>query len=307
MAAAGASAGPWRHPRRCAWPLWAGCGGVSRAVGRLWASRGASRRGARAGRVRAPAGRRLCVLLQIGDQLVAGVVQFLLVDDVITVEDGAALVAGQQHGDPLGDAGADQGAGGGAAAIVEEAGRHPGRLTGGAPRRAPAPDGDAVAVELRSYLGAFLNERGPSLGAEDERGFPMRLLHFRRTFVEKLFAIHSKVELLKRDRRPIGSYARHYYDLFQLAAQPEVATMLRSDEYAAIKADYDAISRAYFPQSYFCPSEMSFAGSDGLFPQGELARTIAGEYEVQCRQLCFGPYPPWEDVQARFEDLRESL
>ena len=28
-----------------------------------------------------------------------------------------------------------------------EAGRHPGRLTGGAPRRAPAADGDAVAVE----------------------------------------------------------------------------------------------------------------------------------------------------------------
>ena len=77
----------------------------------------------------------------------------------------------------------------------------------------------------------------------------MRLLHFRRTFVEKLFAIHSKVELLKRDGRPIGSYARHYYDLFQLAAQPEVVAMLRSDEYAAIKADYDAISRTCFPQS----------------------------------------------------------
>ncbi|MSV29013.1 MAG: hypothetical protein EXQ52_09755 [Bryobacterales bacterium] len=27
----------------------------------------------------------------------------------------------------------------------------------------------------------------------------MRLLHFRRTFVEKMFAIHGKVELLKRD------------------------------------------------------------------------------------------------------------
>ena len=35
--------------------------------------------------------------------------------------------------DALGDAGADQVAGGGAAAIVEEAGRHAGRLTGGAP------------------------------------------------------------------------------------------------------------------------------------------------------------------------------
>ena len=37
-------------------------------------------------------------------------------------------MAGQEHGDPLGDAGADQVAGGGAAAIVEEAGRHAGRL-----------------------------------------------------------------------------------------------------------------------------------------------------------------------------------
>ena len=48
--------------------------------------------------------------------------------------------------------------------------------------------------------------------------FAMRLLHFRRTFVEKMFAIHGKVEALKRDGRPLGSYARHYYDLFQLAA-----------------------------------------------------------------------------------------
>ena len=52
------------------------------------------------------------------------------------------------------------------------------------------------------------------LRAEDEGAFTMRLLHFRRTFVEKLFAIHGKIELLKRDRRPIGGYARHYYDLY---------------------------------------------------------------------------------------------
>ena len=53
------------------------------------------RRGARdsgTGRVRAPAGRlRLCVLLQVGDQLVAGLEQFLLVDDVVAVEDSAGL------------------------------------------------------------------------------------------------------------------------------------------------------------------------------------------------------------------------
>ena len=93
------------------------------------------------------------MLRQRGDQLVAGLEQFLFVDDVVAVEDGAGLVAGQEHGDPLGEAGADQVAGGGAAAIVEEAGRYAGRLTGGAPRRAPAADGDAVAVEDERAVG----------------------------------------------------------------------------------------------------------------------------------------------------------
>jgi hypothetical protein len=148
-----------------------------------------------------------------------------------------------------------------------------------------------AVVELHSYVGQFLQERGLSLGAEDESAFPMRLLHFRRTFVEKLFAIHSKVELLKRDGRPIGQYARHYYDLFQLAGQAEVTAMLASDEYAAIRADYDEVSRPHFPQSHFHPDQMSFSRSDALYPPADLAEVIGREYEAQCRQLCYGPYP----------------
>jgi hypothetical protein len=46
-------------------------------------------------------------------------------------------------------------------------------------------------VELRSYLGQFLQETGVSLGADDEGPFGLRLLHFRRTFVEKMFACSS--------------------------------------------------------------------------------------------------------------------
>ena len=162
-------------------------------------------------------------------------------------------------------------------------------------------------VELRSYLATFLSEQGLSLEAEDEGSFPMRLLHFRRTFVEKMSAIHGKVELLKRDEQPLGSYARHYYDLFHLAAQEAVVAMLVSDEYAAIKSDYDEISRAHFERSYFAPDDMSFAHSDALFPPAALAEAIGAEYEAQCRQLCFRPYPSWERVQARFLELRMLL
>lgn len=162
-------------------------------------------------------------------------------------------------------------------------------------------------IELRSYLGQFLQERGLSLGAEDEGSFPMRLLHFRRTFVEKMFAVHGKVELLKRDGQPLGSYARHYYDMFQLAAQEEVIAMLKSDEYPAIKSDYDKISRAHFPRSYFHPDEMSFARSDALFPPADLSAVISAEYDAQCRMLCYGPYPSWAEIQSQLVSLRELL
>jgi hypothetical protein len=164
-----------------------------------------------------------------------------------------------------------------------------------------------TVVELRSYLGQFLAETGVSLSAEDEGGFALRLLHFRRTFVEKMFAIHAKVELFKREQRPIGSYARHYYDLFQLADRQEVRDMLQSAEYATIKADYDQISRTHFPKSYFHPEGMSFARSDALFPPAELATVIGTEYEQQCKVLCYGPFPTWAEVQARLEELRQHL
>ncbi len=164
----------------------------------------------------------------------------------------------------------------------------------------------SAIVELRSYLGQYLEEKKQSLSAEDEGPFSLRLLHFRRTFVEKMFAIHGKVELLKRDKQPLGSYARHYYDLYQLSGHPEVGTMLRSAEYSAIKTDYDQISRAHFPRSYFFPEGMSFARSDALFPPPELT-TIGPEYEAQCRMLCYGPYPSWAEVQARFVEMRDLL
>ena len=108
-------------------------------------------------------------------------------------------------------------------------------------------------IRLQSYVGQYLQETGVSLGADDEGPFEMRLLHFRRTFVEKMFAIHGKVDAYQETGREIGGYARHYYDLFCLAERPEVPAMLRSEECATIKADYDRISRGYFEKSYVHP------------------------------------------------------
>ena len=66
-------------------------------------------------------------------------------------------------------------AGGGAAAIVEEAGRYAGRLPGGAPRRAPAADGDAVAVEDQRAIGITARQRRdqPPIGCESGANQPL--------------------------------------------------------------------------------------------------------------------------------------
>jgi hypothetical protein len=152
-----------------------------------------------------------------------------------------------------------------------------------------------------------LHETGVSLGADDETGFSMRLLHFRRTFVEKLFAIHGKIELFKQKQLRIGGYARHCYDLYQLAGQPDVVAMLQSPEYEVITADYDHISRACFARDYVAPVGMRFNKSDALFPSANLNDAMKQECTSQCRQLCYGEYPDWDMVVARFRRIQELL
>lgn len=165
-----------------------------------------------------------------------------------------------------------------------------------------------VEVPIESYVARFLREREIDLGADDQSAFPMRTMHFRRTFVEKMFAIHAKVEIFKADPgRPIRTYGRHYYDLFRLLRQEEVQTMLRSEEYSAIKADYREVSLASFPRDYHEPQGMSFAQSDALFPPADLRRAIEGDYDAQCANLCYGGYPPFSEVVGAFEAVRGLL
>ena len=83
--------------------------------------------------------------------------------------------------------------------------------------------------------------------------------------------------------------------------------MLRGEEYAAIKADYDKISREHFERSYFYPDRMSFANSDALFPSVGLSTMLIAEYDVQCRMLCYGSYPSWDEILDQFLELRELL
>lgn len=171
-------------------------------------------------------------------------------------------------------------------------------------RGGPSP---ADECQIDSEVARYLRSMGQESIAEDLYAFPMTVLHFRRTFVEKLFIVHSLAERLKRDGTTLGRNARHYIDLYSLAGESEVEQMLRSAEYGQIKQDYDEISLRFFEKRYERPPDLSFADSSGIFPTAELCAQIAPDYDEQCQTLCYGPYPDFVDALARFEKIRDLL
>jgi len=166
-----------------------------------------------------------------------------------------------------------------------------------------------ATVEISSIVGDLLIERDAAaeLGVEGIQPFEMTLLHFRRTFVEKLFAIHGKVKRLKEDGSPLGRDVRHYADLYVLAGRSEVTAMLASDEYDEIKTDYDEKSSTFFPRSHRPPPSLRFTTSDALFPSDELRAAIEPGYEEECRRLFFRPHPSFAEVLERFAGIRDLL
>jgi len=163
-------------------------------------------------------------------------------------------------------------------------------------------------VPITSLVGQHLSEQGMSDMAEDIAGFDMTLLHFRRTFVEKMFALHGKVVRFQQEGHPLDRYARHYPDLHVLAEQHEVRTMLASPEYDEIRRDYDETSRKFFPKGYRPPPKLSFAKSPALFPEKELRARLKADYETQCDLLFSrGAYPAFDEVLESFQEIRELL
>jgi hypothetical protein len=163
-----------------------------------------------------------------------------------------------------------------------------------------------VERSIQSLVGEALDQAGVS-GGDDQTAFTMRLLHFRRTFVEKLFTLHDRVERLVRQQgQPLGSVARHYYDLYCLLQQHEVPEMLRSAEYVDLARDYESVSSRYFPGQVLPPG-MELRNSPALFPDTTLREELRRSYDQQCTRLCYQPPPPFDKVLGGLETIRERL
>jgi Nucleotidyl transferase AbiEii toxin, Type IV TA system len=160
---------------------------------------------------------------------------------------------------------------------------------------------------IRSLLAEFLESRGFGNLSEDMTPFALTILHYRLTFVEKLFALHDKVTRgMVIEGKSLGKYARHYYDVSQLLPLPEVQAMLNGDEFAEIATDYRRLTSTYFPNQRL-PAGMNLDGSPALFPDRALQKRLETEYQAECAILCYGKFPTFTEVLATFDSIRDRL
>lgn len=159
---------------------------------------------------------------------------------------------------------------------------------------------------ITSLVGREAERLGQVDVAEDVAGFEMRVLDFRRTLVEKLFALDSLVRRFVQDGVPLGRNARHYADVYVLLGESSVQALLGTAEFQAMWTDQDAVGRQYYPKYESPPTR--FRDSAALFPDSDLRQRLQEEYERDVAPLFFdAAYPPFEQVLERVSALRDQL
>lgn len=136
--------------------------------------------------------------------------------------------------------------------------------------------------------------------AEDLRAFEVEMLDVKRTFVEKLFTIHSAYE---QDRA--ANKTRHYYDLSRLCGLPEIREFAGTDEYRKIFNSVRQYSRENFPDAR-TPEEDSFSNNPALSPDPEGLATLERNYERE-KHLFFAQPPPMEEILGAIHVLLPNL
>jgi len=131
---------------------------------------------------------------------------------------------------------------------------------------------------IQSLVGITAESLGQGDVADDVTGFPMLVLDFRRTFVEKLVAVHGFVDRFVNGGAPLARDARHYADLHE-----------------------------HFKKNYV-PLPKSFRDSQALFPVQDLAEKLKKQYEDDERPLFFGStMPSFEAVLSSFVAIKDRL
>lgn len=153
--------------------------------------------------------------------------------------------------------------------------------------------------KVQSYIGEALGAAGQLGIADDTVAFEIEVLHPRRTFVEKLFAIHAAAA----SGRTVGQ-SRHYYDIFKLLKLKEVREFIGTDEYRDLKQSVYDFSKAEFPKSPLIEPQ-NLRESPGIQLSDALEKSL--QRELEDSEMLFGDRPTIKAVIAELNKVRKII
>ena len=147
--------------------------------------------------------------------------------------------------------------------------------------------------KIQSIVGEFLHNKGQSKLARNTGNIEIPLLHPKRTFVEKLFAIHSAYE----SGEIIGKI-RHYYDVYKLLELSEVIHFIGTEDFNRLKNDVATFSKENWPDSPI-PAKNNFSKSTAFNPPKEDLARIEAEYNRS--DIYYGSKPQFKTILTRLQ------
>ncbi len=153
---------------------------------------------------------------------------------------------------------------------------------------------------IDSVISEFAREQGLR-GPDVPNFFEMDLLHFTRTFVEKLSCVHSLVRHYIQNNREIGRNVRHYADLYALAGLPAVQLFVGTAEYEEVRENIAQNTAEWFSDAIPLEKGAKFADSPAIMPNSDLRSALQVAYQNEVPQLFFRGDPP--DLDAVLERL----
>jgi hypothetical protein len=161
------------------------------------------------------------------------------------------------------------------------------------------PNPSAIRT-VRSMVAKHAVNHSLSHLAEDLQAFEVEMLDVKRTFVEKLFTIHSAYE-----QDCAANKTRHYYDLLRLCGLPEIREFAGTNEYREIFKSVRQYSQENFPAAP-APAKDSFSNSPALSPDPQGLSTLKRNYERE-KHLFFAQPPAMDQILGAIRLLLPKL
>lgn len=172
-------------------------------------------------------------------------------------------------------------------------------------------DHPSQRIEIGTLLGDTLATAGTQVSEySDLERFELTVLHPGRTLLEKLYVIHAEAVRLCADTAEVvrPGKGRHFYDVYQLLADDNVAVLLANDDLvSSILEEIEEVTTTHFTSGVVgeLRPEGGFRSSPAFDPASNAADRLRAGYEADMEELYFGGTPPtWEQICRRVSSSR---